>query len=262
MAQAKLSDRDYAESKHQYTHPLLRRRVASVTSIVSAFDSGDKLGRGAMAAAKLERQGINYREEWNAKRDIGTRVHSYAHLWADGKTAEVPDEDGPWMDSFAAWCREVAPEWILTEAAGVGSTICLGCAGEGCGVCLGTGTLGFGGRFDAVGWWRDFFYLGDLKTGKSYRPELTIQLAGYANFDGLIIYDEDGRAVDLAPMPHLDRWCGIYIHADSCEMVECPDPAKACDDWTIEQMQAEAFQTFRSLLYVKEWAKQVNRKGR
>ena len=129
-------------------------------------------------------------------------------------------------------------------------------------MCKDTGTLRYGGRFDHIGCWDDSYWLGDFKTGKFYRPELTLQLAGYANFDGLIVYDDAGMAVDLEPLPHVNRWCGFYIHAGAVEVVECPDPKKVADDWTIEQMKSEAFAAFSSLLYVKEWNKQINRKGR
>lgn len=271
MAQAKLSDRDYAESKHAYTDPRTGMRYASVTSIVGAFDSGDKLGRGAMAAAKLERQGINFREAWDSKRDVGTRVHSYADLLLNGKTAQIPDEDGPWMDSFLAWCREVGPEWLITETPGVGSVPCPMCDGTKvfggpfgtpCVICKGTGRLGFGGRFDAIGYWDSAFWIVDFKTGKPYRPELTLQLAGYANFDGVLVYDDEGKAVDLDPLPHIERWGGLYIHEDSCTLVECPDPGKVVPDWSMDQMQAEAFEAFKGLLFAKEWGKQINRRGK
>ena len=255
----KVSDQQFAESKHQYTDPRTGERVVSVTTVVGAFDSGDKLGRGARAAVNIERAGGDYRAEWDDKRDTGSRVHSYADLWLNGKTAEIPDEDGPWMDAFADWCDVKRPEWLVTERAGVGSVECP--AGP-CGVCDFTGRLGFGGRFDAIGYWDDLFTLGDFKTGKSWRPELTIQLAGYANFDGLIVYDGDGKAVDIEPLPHIDRWCGIYIRPEGVDVIECPDPSKVDGDWTADQMKAEAFQVFTNLLYVKKWSNQINRKGK
>jgi hypothetical protein len=259
MGNKRLTDRQFAESTHRYTDPRTGERVTSVTSVVGTFDSGDKLAAGAGAAIKLERAGLDYRQEWDKKRDTGTRVHEYLDLWLNGKMADVRADDDLHMDSFVAWCKTTQPEWLMTERAGVGSVECP--AGP-CGVCKGIGRLGFGGRFDGIGLWDDTYYLGDFKSGRAYRPELTIQLAGYANFDGLIVYDEEGKAVDLEPLPHIDRWCGIYVRAEGVEVFECPDPAKEADDWTIEQMQAEAFQVFTSLLFTKEWAKQIARKGR
>jgi hypothetical protein len=255
----RLSDAAFAESKHQYTDPRTGKRLVSVTSVVGAFDSGDKLGRGAAAAAKITAAGGDYRKEWDEKSDTGTRVHGYAELWLNGKTADVPEEDAAHMDQFVGWCDEHRPEWVVTEASGVGY---IDCPAGPCGVCDFTGRIGYGGRFDGIGFWDDHFWMSDFKTGKSYRPELTLQLAGYANFDGLIRYDEAGTAVGLDPLPHVDRWCGIYIHADDCYSFECPDPKKEMDDWTIEQMQSEAFKAFSNLLFVKEWGKQINRKGR
>jgi hypothetical protein len=260
-----LSDRAFAESRHQYTHPRLLDpkgrplRVTSVSAVVGAFDSGDKLGAGAGAAAKLIHSGQDYRKVWDDKRDVGSRIHGFAKLWIEGRSAEVPEEDMGHMTAFANWCNVVRPEWMHTERAGVGSVPCLG---GPCAVCNDTGVLAFGGRLDAIGFWEDLFWLPDFKTGKFYRPELTIQLAGYANFEGFIIYDDDGMAVDLEPMPHIDRWCGLYISPNGVEAHVCPDPNKVSADWTAEQMKAEAFETFKALLYVKEWAKQMNRKGR
>lgn len=259
MARDKLSDQAFADSRHIYTDPRNGQRVTSVTAVTGAFDSGDKLGAGAGAAAKLIRAGKDYRAVWDDKRDIGTRVHGYAELWLNGKTAEVPDEDQAHMDAFAAWCDLVEPEWLITERAGIGSVLC---PKGPCAVCKDTGRLGYGGRFDSVGLWDESFWMGDFKTGKSYRPELTLQLAGYANFDGLLVYDDAGMAVSLEPLPHIDRWCGIYITADGVKVVEAPDPLKAQPDWTLEQMRAEAFQAFSSLLFVKSWGNQMNRKGR
>lgn len=253
------TDLETAQERHIYTDPRTGKRVTSVTAVVGAFDSGDKLGRGAAAAAKLERQGINYRENWDNKRDTGTRVHEFAKLWMEGRTAEIPAEDAPHMDAFARWCNVVYPEWLHAEAIGVGT---VECPHGPCAVCDDTGQLGFGGRFDAHGLWEDSFWLGDFKTGRAYRRELTIQIAGYAHFDGLVVHDESGRAVDLLPMPHIDKWCGIYITPQSVSVVEVPHPGKVSEDWTDEQMKAEAFETFRSLLFVKEWSKQMERKGR
>lgn len=254
-----LTDLERAEQKHIYLDPRTRERVTSVTSVVGALDSGDKIGRGAYAAAQIERSGGNYRAEWDAKRDTGTRVHDYLDYWLNGQPADVAEEDTAHMDAFADWCDVTRPEWLVTERAGVGSVACM--AGP-CGVCKWTGRLGFGGRFDSIGEWDNTFTLGDFKTGRCYRPELTIQLAGYANFDGLIVYDDKGRAVDLEPMPYVDRWVGIYVRSNGVEVVEVPDPGKVDGDWTLDQMKAEALATFTALLYAKEWTKQINRKGK
>jgi hypothetical protein len=233
--------------------------VASVSAVVGCFDSGDKLGRGAAAAVKLVKAGLDYRQLWDDKRDTGSRIHSFARLWLEGKSAEIPEQDVGHMDAFSRWCDLVKPEWVVAERAGVGSVVC---PGGPCAVCKDTGFLGYGGRLDAIGFWEELFWLGDFKTGNLYRRELTIQLAGYANLEGFINYDEDGMVLDLDPMPHVDRWCGLHITPSGVEPLVVPHPTKVTAEWSDEQMKAEAFETFRALLYVKEWSKQMERKGR
>jgi hypothetical protein len=69
----RVSDERYAESRHSYRDPRSGERVISVTSVVGAFDpTGDKLGAGAGAAVKLTKLGIDYRQEWADKRELGT----------------------------------------------------------------------------------------------------------------------------------------------------------------------------------------------
>ncbi len=228
MVAGRVSDRQFAESKHRYTDPRTGERLISVTSVVGAFDSGDKLGAGAGAAVKLTKAGVDYRQLWNAKRDLGTRVHGYAALWADGKSADVLDTDAPYLDAFAAFCRAKHPEWIESERAVVSS-------------------LGYGGRFDLIGYWDGLYWLIDLKCGKPYRAELTLQLAGYRFADGMIIYDETGKATKLDPMPHIDRAAGLYLDEEGkATLVEC-------------NADADAFEAFKGLLTVKKWAAGLGR---
>jgi hypothetical protein len=218
----KVSDRRYAESKHRYTDPRTRERVIGVTTVIGCFDSGNKLQAGAYAAYNLAQEGKHFRTEWDAKRDLGTRVHSYVDLWMNGRAAEVQASDEMHMDHFADFCREEKPEWIAAERPVVSS-------------------LGYGGRFDGIGYFRDAFYLVDLKTGKQYPKELAMQLAAYRYCDGMILYDEKGWARDLEEMPHVDRCAGLYLTEDGWDLVEVP----------ADQASLEAFV---HLLTVKQWA--------
>lgn len=228
MASNPVSDQRFAESKHRYTDPRSRERLISVTTVVGCFDSGDKLGAGAGAAVKLTKAGLDYRKEWNGKRDLGTRVHKYAELWINNKTADVLESDMPYMDAFADWCREKKPEWIVVERAVVSS-------------------LGYGGKFDVVVFFDDAYWLLDFKSGKPYKMELTLQLAGYRFADGMIRYDADGKSVGLDPLPHIDRCAGLYLGGDGkATLVEC-------------QVDEAAFQSFKNLLAVKQWSKTVEK---
>jgi hypothetical protein len=227
----RVSDLQLAESKHQYTDPRTGQRVVSVTSIVGAFDSGDKLGAGAGAAVKLTKEGYDYRQVWREKAETGSRVHNYAQLWVEGRQADVPDEEGAYMDAFAGFCNDYHPQWIEVERAVVHS-------------------MGYGGRFDMIGEIESWTSpsssesaLIDIKTGKTYADQLTLQLAGYRFADGMIEYDTEGMAVGLEPMPHIDVCAGLYLHNDGTY------------DLKYVQADDEAFACFASLLRIKGWAK-------
>jgi len=225
----KASDRQYAEARHFYTDPRTGERLVSVTSIVGSFDPGDKLGAGAAAAVKLTKEGQNYRSVWDAKRDLGSAVHDLAALWAQGKAADVPEELAPYMDGFEKFCSDCSPTFIEQERAVVHSA-------------------GYGGRFDLVAEMSAFahadeFTLLDLKTGKPYKAELTLQLVGYAYADGMVLYDEAGMARFLEPMPHIDTCAGLYLHDDGTY------------DLTWAEVDDNAFDMFLNLLAVKNWAK-------
>jgi acylphosphatase len=127
----KVSDKQFAKSRHRYTDPRTGERVIGVTSIAGAFDDGNKIGAGAGAAVKLERAGIDYRREWQNKKELGSRVHGYAQLWVEGRAADIEEGDAEHMKSFRQFINDKKPEWIEVERAVISS-------------------LGYGGRFDAV----------------------------------------------------------------------------------------------------------------
>ena len=227
-AAKRVSDQQFASSKHRYTSPITGERLISVTSVVSALDTGDKLGAGAGAAVKITKAGGDYRADWAAKRELGTRVHAYAQRWSEGKSADVLPEDEGHMDAFASFCRDKKPEWLEVERHVISS-------------------LGYGGQFDSIAWWDDCFNLSDTKTGKPYKTELTLQLAGYRNAEGMIVYDDKGMAVAVEPMPHIDRCVGLYLSGDGTyDIVEC-------------DVDEAAFDAFKNLLSVKRWASTVGK---
>ncbi len=224
----RVSDRQIASTRHIYRDPRTGERVISVTSVLNAFDpTGDKLGAGAGAAVKLTKAGIDYRREWNAKKDLGTRIHAHIGEWVLGEPVEVTEEDEPYLDCFSGFCRAKRPAWIETERAVIGDQV--------------------GGRFDLVGEIEGDFWLLDTKTGKIYEIELELQLAGYASMHGMIVYDEAGAAASLEPMPHITRWAGLYLRpgedAILLEVAKTPEE------------KALAVAAFRKLLDLKLWAK-------
>jgi hypothetical protein len=225
LSRQRVSDRQFAESKHRYTDPRTGERVISVTSVVGSFDDGDKAGRMVGAAVKIEREGGNYREVWGAKTNIGSRVHDYAHRFMEGEWADIAIEDQSYVDAFTKFCNEHEPEWIEAERAVVSS-------------------LGYGGRFDGICYLphANLWVLIDFKTGRAWPLALTLQLSGYKNADGMIVYNDEGWAVDLDPMPHIDRCAGLYLHGDgNYDLVYC-DVGDA------------SWEAFRALLGVKQWA--------
>jgi hypothetical protein len=230
LTRERVSDRQFASTSHRYTDPRTGERVTSVTTIVGSFDSGDKLGAGAAAAAKLERQGINYREEWNRKRDRGTRVHGYAHLWAAGKTAVIEEEDEAVAQALADFCRHHRPTWIEVEQPVVSFE-------------------GYGGRFDAVVEIDGEFWLLDFKTGRHYPIELTLQLAGYRYADGIIEYDADGWATSLRDMPFIHRCGALYLDDEGFKL----EPVDVGPD---------DHEAFLRLLEVKNWSRGIEKAER
>jgi hypothetical protein len=226
----KASDKDLAEKSHKYRHPETGQLLRSVTSIVHCYNDGDLLGAGAAAAMKI---GPTYRQEWAAKAELGTRVHANIGKWALGKATEVLDTDAPRLDAFAAFCKAKRPEWVMTEFPIASS-------------------LGFGGRGDLIGEIEGDSWLLDGKSGKVYLRELALQCAAYANGEGIIEYDAAGNATHLSPMPHIDRWGGLYLGEDGvATLVEVP--AVMLGE-SRSEAQKKAFAAFLHLLEVREWA--------
>lgn len=257
MTPTKVSDLRFASSKHRYTDPRLGiRQPFSVSQIAGSFDDGDKAGRMAGAAVKIALSGGNYRAQWNAKAQTGVRLHLHAKNWAEGRSIEVLPEDVPRVNALAAFYKAKKPEWLYAETDVVGR-IRIPCLlhpdepDDACPTCWG----GWGGRFDLIGYFDGLYWLIDIKTGKPYPKELTLQLAGYAAADGIIRYDTQGNAVSIETMPHIDRWAGLYLSdegvATLCE-VPSPTPTRS-----IEEGQRKAKEAFLHLLEVHRTMKEL-----
>jgi hypothetical protein len=230
----KASDLELATNSHRYRDPRDGKLLVSVTSVVGNYDSGDKLGAGAGAAVRLTKMGVDYRADWNARKETGNRVHKHIWDWALGKTVEVTEADDPYLDAFAGFCQAKAPLWLQTERAVVSSH-------------------GAGGRFDLLGVWEGDTWLIDAKTGKVYERELELQLGGYAGCDGMVIYDATGTAVALEPLPQIDRWGGLYL-SDKGVATLVEVPKLLLGEESRAEAQAKAIDAFRSLLAVRLWA--------
>lgn len=232
-SRSELTDRDRAERLHRYRDPRTGLQLVSVSRVAKSYDDGDRLGAGAAAAAKLVRAGVDYRKKWTEAAERGRRVHGYAEDWAAGRTTDVRDDDAPYLEAFEGFVRDKRPQWLEAERSVVSA-------------------VGYGGRFDLVGLFDDSFWLLDLKTGKQYPTELALQLAGYACADGMVVWDEAGNAAGLEPMPHIERWAGLYLSEEGrWTLLEVPSAPAGTDRPTA---QRAAFQCFCSLLSVRLWA--------
>ena len=92
--------------------------------------------------------------------------------------------------------------------------------------------------------------------GKVYEKELALQCSGYFDIaEGMLTFDAQGSAIGIEPMPHVDRWGGLYLGDDGkATLIEVPKPHRG-DSRTREQRQADASAAFRHLLAVRHWAR-------
>ena len=224
---------------HKYRLPN-GTKLTNVTAISGLMDMG-KSNAFAGAAVKLTKQGINYREVWNEKGNRGTRVHGHCEKWLQGEDAEVADDEAGFVDGLQAFWEDHAPELIAAEEIVVSSR-------------------GYGGRFDMIvepmkGEYEGDRCLIDLKTGKQYLVEHTLQLAAYRFADGMARFDDWGHLDHLMPLPEITRTFDLYVNEDgSYQLKEYPaDP--------------DAFAQFCHLLAARNWAtsdtmKQLDKEAR
>jgi hypothetical protein len=215
-----LSDLELA-ARHKYKL-LSGQVVASVTQISGSLDLG-KSGAFAGAAVKLTKAGINYRTEWAARAERGTRIHGHMEAWLRGEAIEQLDEDAGYVDALEKFILEHDLEVLESEQVVLSSR-------------------GFGGRFDLIARIGSETALLDLKSGSAYPVEASLQLSAYRYADGIASYDEDGTLFDLRPVPTVD-WCAcVYVRGDGTYRV-----ARYPADET-------AFAAFCHLLDAFKWA--------
>lgn len=217
-----MSDLDLALNKHKYK--LLDGRIAvNVTTISGLLDDG-KSGAFAGAAVKLTKEGVNYRDEWNARAERGTRVHGHCESFLRGEDIDcLPSEMG-YVDAVELFMVEHVPLVVELEQIALSSK-------------------GFGGRFDMIVEIEGENWLLDLKTGKKYAVEHTLQLSAYRFADGLAVFDEEGALTSLRPLPEIDRAGCLYVNEDGT--------------YTLSEYPADllAFKSFCNLLSVYQWAR-------
>lgn len=217
------TDREMAE-RHRYRLPDGSIAV-NVTAISGLLDDGKSAGM-AGAAARLTREGIDFRAEWRAAADTGTRVHSVCERWLLGAECFVEDRDAGYVDALEKFFIEHAPEKIEVEF-----------------ICL--SARGYGGRSDMIARLKDGrVLLIDLKSGKRHAIEHTLQLSAYRYADGIATYGDDGQlSATLRPLPVVDGCACLYVASDGTySLVEYP-------------ADEEAFARFLGLLDAYRWTR-------
>lgn len=174
----------------------------NVTAITGMLDLDGKSARMAGAAVKLTKEGKNHRDEWKARADRGTRVHNACERWLQGERASFEPEDKPYLDALELFFEQHAPEPIEIERV----VLCE----------LGNG-VGYGGRFDFIADFDNKRSLVDIKTGRRYGLEHTLQLSAYRYADGLAVYDDSGSLAWLTNPPPVDRAGCLYLQPDEDE---------------------------------------------
>lgn len=184
------TDLELAE-KHKYRN-LAGDICINVTGVTGMLDDDGKSSKMAGSAAKLTREGENYRAVWNAKMVRGTRVHTGAERWLRGEDADVLPEDQPYFDALAAFFKDKNPTPIEIERIVLSDE-------------------GFGGRFDFIAEFDGLNTLVDIKTGRSYFIEHTLQLSAYRFSDGMAVYNGEGTLERIDPLPRIDRAGCLYL---------------------------------------------------
>jgi hypothetical protein len=201
-----MSDLELA-AKHKYKLPSGEIAI-NVTAISGLLDDGKAAGF-AGAAVKLTKEGQNYREVWKKSGEDGTRRHGYCEAFLKDQPIDCLPEDMGYVDAIEKFIIDHDPQVIELE-----------------GIAL--STRGYGGRFDILVVIEGEVWLIDLKTGKRYAVEHTLQLSAYRFADGIGEYDTDGNLLGLAPLPHIDHAAALYVAEDgSYDLVEYPADERA-----------------------------------
>jgi hypothetical protein len=222
---SKLTDLQAAEN-HKYR--LGGQELVNVTTISGLIDDG-KSGGMAGAAAKLTREGINYRQDWDATRDLGSRVHGHLEKWMRDEEIQVPNEEMPFVDALEKWIIDDNPQMIEQE-------------------CVVLSSLGYGGRPDWIGTitredWPTGIGIIDLKAGKIYPIEHSLQICAYSRADGIGVYDEEGNLMGLRPLPKIEWGADLYVRDDGTYRLE---RYPITDD---------VFEVFCGLLHAYRWTR-------
>lgn len=216
-----MNDRELAFEKHDYR--LFGKSLVNVTAISGLLDDG-KSGAFAGAAVKLTKDGKNYREEWKRSGERGTRIHGYCESYLRGESIACADEDAGYVDAVEKFLVEKDPITIELERVVLSED-------------------GYGGRFDMVVALDGSPTLLDLKSGRPYPAEHTLQLSAYRFAMGMAVYNDAGELAKLDGMPPIERAGCLYVHEDGTY------------DLRYYPADQEAFEIFLGLLDAYRWSR-------
>lgn len=203
---SKYTDYELAVDHHKYVVEPGGKPQPGVTSLINLLNEDDKAGRMAASAAFItasaaydqphmpfQRLKRYYMEQWNAKSDIGSVVHTCIsgepRSWTPGAAA------AGCLRAYDKWLYEHRPEIVAQE-----------------GILLNK-EHGYGGRFDAIARINGQSGLIDYKTGRKHLYQVSLQLNAYARC-GLGAYDLEGRLIDILDLGKIDFLAVLYLHED------------------------------------------------
>jgi hypothetical protein len=223
----RLSDHS-AALKHRY-RDRDGKRLTGVTSVTKLVDVDDKSIRFAYAAARLTREGKDFKKVWDLKRDLGTEVHTCLEKWMRGETIEATEDErftmddvSPYLDALEIAIGMYQIEMVAQECIVITEP-----------VMDEDGNLvhpGYGGRFDLLCWITDpvtghrELWLLDLKTGRESQVPHALQLNAYAFAEGIAQFNEEGERFGLSNtwLRRIDRLGALYVEPSGARLAEVP----------------------------------------
>ncbi len=198
------------------TMPWASSLIAASTAVHSPqlwahLDAADCTGDkdGLCAACRFLR--YQFKVVWDAKRDFGSHIHHLALSWANGDDVEVDSVSEPYMDALERFYADCEPEWIEKERTVLYDK---------------PWSHGYRGQFDGIAWLnrngeRERF-LCDVKTGRYYPTEQTLQLAGYRYAQHLTTWENGTEHID-GPVPSVAYAAVVLLGDDGrYRLVELP----------------------------------------
>ena len=191
-----MSDLQLALEKHSYVVEPGGKGQVNITTIAKLVDDG-KSSAFAGAANKITLAGGDYRKEWKESGEQGTRVHGYMENFLLDKPIDYrPGEEG-FVKALRLFITEEDPQLIIPPEFVVVSP-----------------EHGYGGRGDLCADLKSYGRgVWDLKSGKKYAVEHTLQLA-LLRFGKLAVYDDNDMLIGCKDMPEVETAGCVYVNAD------------------------------------------------